>query len=80
MTVFLDDMSMPEPNTWGDQPTLELVRQLLETGGVYFLSQDRRGELKSIEDLQVCPVVTHARLLLLLCVDLGSLRACLTTL
>ena len=53
MTVFLDDLSMPEPNMWGDQPTLELVRQLVEMHGMYFLTQDRRGEIKSIEDLQV---------------------------
>ncbi len=53
LTFFVDDMSMPEPNTWGDQPTLELLRQQLELGGVYFLSHDRRGEMKSIEDVQV---------------------------
>jgi dynein heavy chain len=26
MLVFLDDFSMPEINTWYDQPTLEIVR------------------------------------------------------
>jgi hypothetical protein len=55
LTFFVDDMSMPEPNMWGDQPTLELLRQQLELGGMYFLSHDRRGEMKSIEDVQVCP-------------------------
>lgn len=53
LTFFVDDMSMPEPNVWGDQPTLELLRQQLELGGMYFLSHDRRGEMKSIEDVQV---------------------------
>merc|ERR1712185_233976 len=48
MTFFLDDLSMPEVNTWGDQPTLELVRQLVETKGVCFLDKDKRGDVKEV--------------------------------
>ena len=48
MTIFLDDLSMPEVNTWGDQPTLELARQLVETGGVCFLDKDKRGDVKEV--------------------------------
>jgi len=39
--------------SWGDQPTLELVRQLVETSGFCFLDKDKRGDIKVIEDLQV---------------------------
>jgi dynein heavy chain len=59
MTVFMDDLSMPERNNWGDQPTLELVRQLVETSGCCFLDKDKRGDLKVIEDLQYLGAMGH---------------------
>lgn len=59
MTVFMDDLSMPERNEWGDQPTLELVRQLVETSGFCFLDKDKRGDLKVIEDLQYIAAMGH---------------------
>lgn len=51
MTVFLDDISMPFVNTWGDQITLEITRQLIELKGFYFLTKDDRGSFKQIEYL-----------------------------
>jgi dynein heavy chain len=59
MTVFIDDIHMPEKNKWGDQPTLELVRQLVETNGCCFLDKDKRGDLKIIEDLQYICAMGH---------------------
>ena len=59
MTVFMDDLSMPEKNMWGDQPTLELARQLIETSGFCFLDKDKRGDLKVIEDLLYVAAMGH---------------------
>ncbi|KAG1713125.1 hypothetical protein DVH05_028501 [Phytophthora capsici] len=52
LTVFMDDLSMPALNEWGDQPTLEVVRQLVETRTLCFLDKDKRGDIKVIEGLR----------------------------
>ena len=59
MSVFLDDLSMPFVNTWGDQVTLEITRQLIEAKGVYFLSKDDRGYFRRIEGLQFLAAMNH---------------------
>jgi len=59
MTIFLDDVSMPEVNKWGDQPTLELIRFALEYGGFWFLDKDKRGDFKTYEDLLYLAAMQH---------------------
>jgi dynein heavy chain len=59
MTVFIDDISMPFVNAWGDQITLEITRQLIEHKGFYFLTKDERGFFKTIENLQFIGAMLH---------------------
>ncbi|KAM8945402.1 dynein axonemal heavy chain 14 [Pelodytes ibericus] len=35
VAVFIDDLNMPNPEPYGAQPPLELIRQFLELGGFY---------------------------------------------
>ncbi|EUD67876.1 hypothetical protein C922_01488 [Plasmodium inui San Antonio 1] len=57
--IFIDDMSMPKINEWGDQSTLELLRQLIEFQGFYFLDKDKRGNFKKIIDLEYIGCINH---------------------
>jgi dynein heavy chain, axonemal len=59
MTVFLDDLSMPFVNAWGDQITLEIARQLIDHKGFYFLEKDTRGVFKQIDNLQFLGAMNH---------------------
>lgn len=59
MLLFIDELSMPEPNNWGDQPTLELVRQIIETSQLAYLDKDKRGDFKVIEGIQYLCALNH---------------------
>ena len=50
LALFLDDLNMSNANEWGDQAACELLRQIMEQGGVFSLS--RIGEWKRFTDLR----------------------------
>lgn len=62
MIVFIDDISMPYVNKFGDQMTLELARQLLEFGGYYLNGDnDNRGIMKKVKKISFVGAMNHPK-------------------
>lgn len=53
LAIFIDDVNMPKPEVYGAQPPIELLRQLLDSGGLY----DREKLFwKDIENVILCTI------------------------
>ncbi|XP_058525212.1 dynein axonemal heavy chain 14 isoform X2 [Ochotona princeps] len=50
LIVFIDDLNTPVPDTYGTHPALELIRQLLDLGGIY---DTEKNVWKNIQDLSI---------------------------
>jgi dynein heavy chain len=59
LCIFMDDVSMPQINTWGDQITLEITRQLMDQKGFYFLDKEERGQFKAISGCYFLAAMMH---------------------
>eukprot|EP00708_Paratrimastix_pyriformis_P001956 GAFH01000693.1.p1 GENE.GAFH01000693.1~~GAFH01000693.1.p1 ORF type:complete len:4356 (-),score=2006.36 GAFH01000693.1:5-11701(-) len=57
MTIFVDDINMPEYNEWNDQVTNEIVRQVLEYH--MFYDVDKPGQWRDLVDLQYMAAMPH---------------------
>ena len=61
MLVFIDDISMPFVNKFGDQITLELARQLMEYGGYYQNGNENRGIIKKLKKISFAAAMNHPK-------------------
>ena len=57
MSMFIDDLNLPEINIWGDQCTNEFFRSLIELKGFYNL--ERPGDFTTLVDIQYMAAMNH---------------------
>uniref|UniRef100_A0A8D0TF00 Dynein axonemal heavy chain 14 n=1 Tax=Sus scrofa TaxID=9823 RepID=A0A8D0TF00_PIG len=57
IVIFIDDLNMPESDMYGTQPPLELIRQLLDMGGIY---DTEKIAWKNIQDLSLVAACVSA--------------------
>ncbi len=59
--MFMDDLNMPEPDEFGSQPPLELVREYLDHGGFYDTRRLHWTEVKNATVVAACGPPTGGR-------------------
>ena len=52
--IFIDDLNMPQPDQYKSQPPLELMRQLLDSGGFFDTKKLMFKEVHDITILAAC--------------------------
>lgn len=60
LLLFIDDVSLPGSDKWGDWPTSEALRELLDTGKYH--SSDRSSKCWEVRGLQLLAAAPHAGL------------------
>ena len=57
MTLFVDDVNIPEINKWGDQVTNEFFRSMMELKGFYSL--EKPGDFNNLVDVKYMAAMIH---------------------
>ena len=54
MVLFIDDVNMPQPEKYGAQPSIELLRQVIDHGGFYDLKKLHFIHIKDCQFITSC--------------------------
>jgi dynein heavy chain len=54
MAVFVDDLNMPQPEVYGAQPPIELLRQIMDNGGFYDRKKLTFNKVKDVVFMAAC--------------------------
>ena len=57
LSMFIDDVNLPEINEWGDQCTNEFYRSMIEMKGYYSL--EKPGDFSNLVDIQYLGAMIH---------------------